>query len=146
MTQRSPSVIASLQLRLMVPGTAALPIQADLRYAASDPYAVSITFHTGSQSPSDVVQWIFARTLLSEGVLAPCGEGDVQVWPSTNGGQQVVCLSLSSPSGRALFEVAQNDLTSFLLDTFTAVPIGSEGNHVDVEGELTLLLWAEPET
>lgn len=146
MTQRSPSVMSSLQLRLLVPGTAALPIQADLRYEVSDPYAVSITFHTGSQAPGDVVQWTFARTLLSEGVLAPTGEGDVQVWPSTTSGTPVVCLSLSSPSGRALFEVAQNDLTSFLLDTFSAVPVGSEGAHVDVDGELALLLWAQPET
>ena len=70
----------------------------------------------------------------------------MQVWPSTNGGTQVVCLSLSSPSGRALFEVAQNELTSFLLDTFSTVPIGSEGDHVDIDSEFALLLWAEPET
>nr|MDQ3611294.1 SsgA family sporulation/cell division regulator [Actinomycetota bacterium] len=64
MTTRPTSVSAHLQLRLLVPGTAALPVRADLRYDVSDPYAVQISFHTSSQSRGDVVQWTFARQLL----------------------------------------------------------------------------------
>ena len=147
MTTRPTSVSSELQLRLVVPGAASLPVRADLDYDVTDPYAVTVSFHTGSGSGGDVVQWTFARQLLSDGVTVPAGEGDVQVWPSTgNNGGAVVCLSLSSPSGRALFEVPLSDLVEFLGRTYDAVPTGAEGAHVDVDAELALLLWAEPET
>ena len=148
MTTRPTSVSSELQLRLVVPGAASLPVRADLDYDVSDPYAVTVSFHTGTGAGgSDVVQWTFARQLLSDGVSVPAGEGDVQVWPSTaQSGGAVVCLSLSSPSGRALFEVPLGDLVDFLGRTYDAVPTGAEGDHVDVESELALLLWAEPET
>ena len=146
MTTRPTSVSAHLQLRLLAPGTAALPVRADLRYDACDPYAVQISFHTGPESRGDVVQWTFARQLLSSGVAAPAGEGDVKVWPSPGSGPAVVCLALSSPSGRALFEVPLVDLVQFLGQTYEAVPSGAESTYVDVDAELALLLWAEPET
>lgn len=148
MTTRPTSVSSELQLRLVVPGAASLPVRADLDYDVTDPYAVTVSFHTGTGSAtSDVVQWTFARQLLSDGVTVPAGEGDVQVWPSTGAsGGAVVCLSLSSPSGRALFEVPLSDLVEFLGRTYDAVPTGAESDHVDVEAELALLLWAEPET
>jgi hypothetical protein len=139
--------MSELQLRLVVPGAASLPVRADLAYDITDPYAVQVSFHTGSGAGGgDVVQWTFARQLLSDGVSVPAGEGDVQVWPSTGDGESVVCLSLSSPSGRALFEVPLGDLVEFLGRTYQAVPTGGESDHVDVDAELALLLWAEPET
>ena len=146
MSTRPTSVSSELQLRLVVPGAAALPVRADLDYDVADPYAVQVSFHTGSGGAGDVVQWTFARALLSEGVAAPAGEGDVQVWPSTGATGAVVCLSLSSPSGRALFEVPLAELVEFLGRTYEAVPTGAESEHVDVDAELALLLWAEPET
>ena len=148
MTTRPTSVSSELQLRLVVPGAASLPVRAGLDYDITDPYAVTVSFHTGNGAPGgDVVQWTFARQLLSDGVTVPAGEGDVQVWPSTgHSGEAVVCLSLSSPSGRALFEVPLPDLVEFLGRTYEAVPTGAESDHVDVDAELALLLWAEPET
>ena len=146
MTTRPDTVSSELQLRLVVPGTPSLPVRADLRYEPSDPYAVQVAFHTSTAGSGDVVEWTFARDLLSEGIDLPCGEGDVQVWPSSRASSTVVCLSLSSPSGRALFEVPLRALGDFLARTYDAVPAGSEADHVDVDGELALLLWAEPET
>ena len=146
MTTRPTSVSSELQLRLVVPGTASLPVRADLLYDTADPYAVQVSFHTGAASSGDVVQWTFARQLLSDGIAAPAGEGDVQVWPSSSTAGAVVCLSLSSPSGRALFEVPLAELADFLGRSYAAVPTGSESAHVDVDAELALLLWAEPET
>ncbi len=146
MTTRPTSVSSALHLRLVVPGAASLPVLADLDYDTSDPYAVKVSFHTGSASSGDVVQWTFARQLLTDGMAVPAGEGDVQVWPSSTAGSSVVCLSLSSPSGRALFEVPLTDLAEFLGRTYAAVPTGSEADFVDVDAELALLLWAEPET
>ncbi len=141
---RPTNVQADLQLRLVVAGAAPLPVRAGLGYDAADPYAVQVCFHTGSSGDGEVVEWTFARSLLSEGVAAPSGDGDVQVWPSSSGPLPVVCLSLSSPSGRALFEVPLPELVEFLAQTYEAVPTGAESDHVDVDAELALLLWAEP--
>ena len=141
---RPTCVQADLQLRLVIAGSVPLPVRAGLRYDALDPYAVQVSFHTGAPGDGDVVEWTFARALLSEGVSAPSGDGDVQVWPSSSGGLPVVCLSLSSPSGKALFEVPLPELVEFLAQTYAAVPTGCESDHVDVDAELALLLWAEP--
>jgi hypothetical protein len=142
MSTRPDSVTASLELRLVVPGNASLPVMAELAYDQSDPYAIRIAFHTGG---TDVVEWTFARSLLTDGVTHPVGEGDVQVWPSHAGGKPIVCLSLSSPSGRALFEAPLAQLVEFLTKTYAVVPTGNESDHVDVEAELALLLWSGPE-
>ena len=145
MTTRPMSVCAELDLRLVVPGSSSLPVRAELRYDVNDAYAVQVAFQTGtSGGPHDVVEWTFGRQLLGDGVGSAAGEGDVQVWPSTSSGESVVCLSLSSPTGRALFEVPLRALVSFLGRTYDAVPAGSEGVHLDLDAELALLLWAEP--
>ena len=146
MMPRPITVSTELQLRLVVPGAASLPVRAGLRYDVTDPYAVQVSFHTSSSSDREIVDWTFARQLLTDGVAAPVGEGDVQVWPSASAGQPVVCLSLCSPSGKALFEVPLPELVDFLGQTYAAVPTGCESEHVDVEAELALLLWVEPET
>jgi len=143
MSTRPDSVISDLELRLVVPGSPSLPVRAELAYEHSDPYAVRIGFHTGAD---DIVEWTFARALLTDGVTHPVGEGDVQVWPSHSAGQPVVCLSLSSPSGRALFEAPLANLVEFLTKTYAVVPTGSESDYVDVEAELALLLWSGPES
>ncbi len=141
---RPTCVSADLQLRLVIAGSVPLPVRAGLHYDVLDPYAVQVSFHTGTGGDGEIVGWTFARSLLSEGVTAPSGDGDVQVWPSTSSGLHVVCLSLSSPSGQALFEVPLPELVAFLGQTYSAVPSGSESEHVDVDAEMALLLGAEP--
>jgi len=140
MSTRPDSVTAEIELRLVVPGSPSLPVMADLTYDHADPYAVRVAFHTGGP---DVVEWTFARALLTDGVTHPVGEGDVQVWPSQSNGRPVVCISLSSPSGRAMFETPLTQLVEFLTKTYAVVPTGSESDYVDVEAELALLLWSE---
>lgn len=89
--------------------------------------------------------WTFARTLLTEGTTSAAGEGDVRVWPETGVQGPTMCLSLFSPSGKALFEVPLTELMEFLARTYEAVPAGSESAHVDIDAGLGLLLWAQPE-
>lgn len=129
-------VSAELDLRLLVPG-ASLPVRAGLRYHVSDPYAMTVEFRT-SEEP---VVWTFARQLLTEGVTRMVGDGDVKVWPSRDGGERLVCIALSSPSGRALFEAPLGDVVTFLTRTYELVPTGTEGDHLDLDSELALLLW-----
>jgi Streptomyces sporulation and cell division protein, SsgA len=139
MSTRPETVTAEIELRLVVPGNPSLPVAADVRYDVADPYAVRVAFHTGG---ADLVEWTFARQLLTDGTTRPVGEGDVQVWPAQNSARPCVNLSLSSPSGRALFELPMVNLVEFLSRTYNAVPTGTESEHVDVDAELALLLWS----
>ncbi len=145
-----PAMVRSeMVLSLVVPGATTIPVRAELSYDVADPYAVTVGFHTGSVADgpvSDVVQWTFARQLLTDGVTGPVGQGDVQVWPTQGRDAAGVSLSLSSPSGKAMFEIPLPELVEFLSLTYAAVPTGAESDHVDVDAELALLLWAEPET
>jgi hypothetical protein len=143
MSTRPAAVTADLDLRLVVPGSNALPVLASIVYDAADPYAVQVTFHTGGDRGT--VEWRFARQLLTDGVTRLVGDGDVKVWPTRSAGAAAVCLSLSSPSGEALFEASLTELVEFLTRSYAAVPTGSEGDYLDIDAELALLLWTDPD-
>ncbi len=141
---RIASVHTELELRLVVPGGPSLPVVAGLRYESADPWAVRVAFQTGARtedgSNDGVVEWMFARQLLTDGVAKTVGEGDVRVWPSASGDSRVVNLAMASPSGSALFEIDRDALVEFLQQTYLAVPTGSEEDVVDLDAELALLL------
>jgi hypothetical protein len=130
-------VSTEIVFRLVVSDGPDRAVHATLRYLPHDPYAVRVGFHTGS---TEIVEWTFARSLLSDGVTHPVGDGDVQVWPTDNAEQAGVCLALSSPSGRALFEAPLPRVVAFLTQTYALVPNGSEGGFVNVDAELASLL------
>ena len=135
------TVRAELELRLVVPGGPSLPVLADLRYAADDPWAVRVAFQVGSGQDGDgTVEWMFARQLLTEGIAGAVGEGDVRVWPSVSGRERVINLAMASPSGSALFEIDRDALVEFLQQTYLAVATGTEEDVVDLDAELALLL------
>lgn len=144
--RRTATVTAELALALVAPDGQGLPVAAVLRYETVDPYAVRVGFRTGAD---EVVEWTFARQLLTEGVTGRVGEGDVQVWPVSDttplGDEAAICLSLCSPSGAALFEAPVGAVVEFLSRTYCAVPVGSESDFVDVDAELALLLWTGAE-
>ncbi len=133
------TVHAELELSLVVPGGPSLPVLADLRYSADDPWAVRVAFQTGGEGDG-VVEWMFARQLLTDGIAGTVGEGDVRVWPSMTNGERVVNLAMASPSGSALFEIDRDSLVEFLQKTYLAVPTGTEEDVVDLDAELSLLL------
>ena len=136
---RIATVRTELELRLVVPGGPSLPVLADLRYSADDPWAVRVAFQTRVEGDG-VVEWMFARQLLTDGISATAGEGDIRVWPATSGGERVINLAMASPSGSALFEIDRDEVVEFLQQTYLAVPTGSEGEVVDIDAELALLL------
>lgn len=143
MSARHPATVtAELELALVAPDGQGLPVPAVLRYESVDPYAVHVGFRTGAD---EIVEWTFARQLLGDGITRRVGEGDVQVWPlgpsETRGHESVVCLSLCSPSGAALFEAPLGAVATFLSRTYGTCPVGSESDFVDVDAELALLLW-----
>lgn len=137
MSTRPATVTADIDLRLVVPGSTALPVLASISFDATDPYAVQVVFHTGGDRGT--VEWRFARQLLTDGVTRLVGDGDVKVWPTRSQGAAAVCLSLSSPSGEALFEASLTELVEFLTRTYAAVPTGSESDFLDIDAELARL-------
>jgi hypothetical protein len=126
-----------LELRFILSAERSVPVPARLSYRSNDPYAVHITFHTDSAQP---VSWMFSRDLLVEGVFRPCGEGDVRVWPTKVEGRGVVLMALSSPDGDALLQAPAAQLSAWLERTLRAVPPGSEGERLGIDGTLDQLL------
>src|SRR5487761_381109 len=123
----STTVSAELGLRLVVPQQTIVPLVASLYYNGTDPYAVRMAFHVGTDEP---VEWIFARDLLAAGMAEPAGEGDVRAWPSSGDGdsdgdgpgdgETVLNIVLSSPFGQANFEAPMTAMAEFLHRTYDA--------------------------
>ena len=134
----SSTASAEVGLRLVVPDRTTVPLLATLEYAADDPYAIRVAFHVGDDDP---VEWIFARELLTVGVVRRAGDGDVQVWPGDDTGEGGLNLSLSSPFGTAHFEAPLAPLNDFLNRTYEIVAAGRESDFIDIEAELDDLLW-----
>ncbi|MFD1831819.1 SsgA family sporulation/cell division regulator [Streptomyces desertarenae] len=128
-----------LALDLVLSPERSTTVPARLTYHVRDPYAVHITFDALSDRP---VRWTFARELLLEGVLRPCGQGDVRVWPAAVEGRGVVCVALSSPAGDALLRAPAKAVTAWLERTLRAVPPGREGGHLGLDEGLERLLAA----
>ncbi|NGO15307.1 SsgA family sporulation/cell division regulator [Streptomyces sp. HC44] len=126
-----------LEIELVLSPEHSIPVPARLRYRSDDPYAVHITFHVDSARP---VNWTFARELLVEGVFRACGDGDVRVWPTKAGGRSVVVMALSSPDGDALLKAPAAQVSAWLERTLRAVPPGSEGGRLGIDGGLVELL------
>jgi Streptomyces sporulation and cell division protein, SsgA len=148
----STTISAELGLRLVIPQQTIVPLVASLYYSGSDPYAVRMAFHVGTDDP---VEWIFARDLLATGIESRQGEGDVHVWPSAGscteaGGLDVIGatgtegtvlnIELSSPFGQAHFEAPARAMSAFLQRTYQIVPAGQETDYIDIETELNDLL------
>jgi Streptomyces sporulation and cell division protein, SsgA len=147
----STTISAELGLKLVVPQQTIVPLVASMYYSGSDPYAVRMAFHVGTDEP---VEWIFARDLLAAGIESRQGEGDVQVWPSAvsvaesgdldligtaepqGAPGKVLNIELSSPFGQARFEAPAEAMSAFLQRTYQIVPAGQESRFIDIETEL----------
>jgi hypothetical protein len=132
----APALCSTVQLRL-VTADDSLPVPAELRYDPADPFAVTVCLRAQG---SVEVDWVVAREVLATGLRTPAGDGDLGVWPSTSNGDEVVCLSLSSPDGEALLYGPQEDVALFLTRTYAAVPPGKESAFLDIDGLVERLL------
>ena len=134
------TVTQSVQLELIDPSGTATPIEAELRYDATDPFAVTTVFMTGHSE----VRWTFGRELLAEGLYEPAGDGDVHVWPCLDSrGHAVVIIELCSPDGEALVQARSGDLRSFVDRMSKVVKPGTESDLVDVDAAITAIFAAE---
>jgi hypothetical protein len=126
-----------LEMQLVLSPERSIPVPVRLAYRTTDPYAVHIIFHVGSETP---VNWTFARELIVEGVFRPCGNGDVRIWPTKVGGRSVICLALSSPDGDALLEAPSSPVAAWLERTLRMVAPGTEHEQLSLDDGLSRLL------
>jgi Streptomyces sporulation and cell division protein, SsgA len=134
------AVTQPVTLELIDATGASTPIEAELHYNPTDPYAVTTVFMTGHSQ----VRWTFGRDLLTEGLYEPSGDGDVHVWPCLDAdGHAVVIIELCSPDGEALVQAKTGDLRAFVDRTSKAVQPGSESEHIDVDATIHAILTAE---
>jgi len=141
-------VWAEQELWLIGPEDMIVPLTAEWSYSSQDPYAVMMSLDTGADHP---VQWSFARDLLTAGLLAPAGMGDVQVWPAAasaaaldddeaGSGEKILNIALGSPDGSARFETGAAGIEAFLARTFKLVPAGQESGFLNIDAGLVELL------
>ncbi|HEX4815688.1 MAG TPA: SsgA family sporulation/cell division regulator [Nonomuraea sp.] len=137
----APAVVTQpVALELIDTAGTATPIEAELRYDPTDPYAVTTVFKTGSSH----VRWTFGRELLAEGLYEPAGDGDVHVWPCLDSaGHAVVIIELCSPDGEALVQARTGDLQTFVERMNQAVARGSESDLVDIDAAIAAIFAAE---
>jgi hypothetical protein len=125
---QSACVEGELELFLRLSSELAVPFTAHFAYRTDDPYAVHVVFDLGIQEP---VRWVFARELITAGMIGPVGQGDVLVWPVRE--RAVCCLSLAPLEGHALVEMPAGTLTKWLRRTHRLVPPGCEEQFLDLD-------------
>ncbi|QLE74733.1 SsgA family sporulation/cell division regulator [Streptomyces rectiverticillatus] len=127
----------AVQARLIASAPQDRAVPAQLRYVPSDPFAVHIAFPPVASLDGADVEWVFARETLACGLIAPTGGGDVHVWPC---GPDRTVLEFHAVEGVAMVQIGTAELRRFLARSYALVPAGSEGGHLDVDGDLAALL------
>lgn len=116
-----------------------LPVRVILSWDDRDPVAMTVVFQTG-KVPSEDPTWIFARSLLADGLITETGCADVKVSPPVKGRMRIV---LDSPSGHAEFTTAAGPIQRFLNETYSVIAGECEYADVDVDAALADLLDRE---
>lgn len=129
-------IVCRTSIHVTVAGEVPVPLPAELRYTAADPYAVCLSLGAPT-APS--VDWVFARSLLTQGLHRPTGRGDVVVFPRRPQTPDSIRVLLRTRAGAALLEVASAPVTAFLRRTEALVPPGTEHHHIDVDRVVELL-------
>ncbi|GAB2997433.1 SsgA family sporulation/cell division regulator [Streptomyces pseudoechinosporeus] len=130
------SVVHAVTVYVGVTDELPVPLPAELHYDSTDPYAVLLSLGAPETSPVD---WVFARTLLMEGLRRPTGTGDVLVIPRHRYRPRAVHIVLRSARGAALIEIAAAEVSAFLEQTVALVPPGTETLLVDLDRALAEL-------
>jgi hypothetical protein len=131
-------VAHELPVRLVVSHDLSVSMCVALRYEADDPYAVRAAFHP--LGPGRTVEWFLSRDMLAQALSEHTGHGDVRMWPAGGSGRDALYIALSSPAGSALLELPTQQVESFLRETQSVVPPGTESSRLDLDTELAQLL------
>ncbi|MDX2681447.1 SsgA family sporulation/cell division regulator [Streptomyces soliscabiei] len=135
------SVTHEVVVHVVVAHEPPVSLPAELRYDSTDPYAVCLSLGVTSIG---TVDWVFARSLLSEGLRRPAGVGDVLVLPRHRCHRNSVRIVVRSRQGSAVLDIAASAVTAFLEQSDMVVPPGAEGPHIDLD-RLVAELMADSE-
>jgi hypothetical protein len=126
-----------LDMELVSPVGEPVTVPTRLLYTSQDPLSVQFLFHDLLRGP---VPWVFARKLLTMGMLAPSGHGDVRIWPTGTGPEALMHLALSSPDGYAHMTASLTAVEHWLCRTYQLVPASRETEALDLETHLNRFL------
>ncbi|WP_369240079.1 SsgA family sporulation/cell division regulator [Streptomyces sp. R21] len=142
------SISFPLEIDVTAAGRPPIPLPAEFRYERSDPYAVCLALGAPTTASVD---WVFARSLLAEGLRRPAGIGDVQVTPRRHSAaghpspSDTVRILLRTRDGAAAtLEVRASAVTAFLRRTDVMVAPGTEHHHLDLDRVTTRLTAGGP--
>jgi len=133
------TVTESTIMELLDESGFSLPLETELQYDASDPYAAVVVFNTERGR----ITWSFGRDLLIGGLHEPTGDGDVHVWPTVDSAhRQVVMIELTAVDGCALVQAPVEDVRRFTERITALVAPGTESDHLNLDAEINALLGA----
>ncbi|MCW2778320.1 MAG: sporulation and cell division protein SsgA [Frankiales bacterium] len=138
-TARPDTATRGLGALLRVPGLPDVGLPALLRYSAADPFAVRLVLllegldEPGAEAGPESVEWVFSRSLLTDGLLAPAGAGDVRVQVQDH----EVSVELA---GSATVLLPLEGLVEFLAASYDVVPTGAESLALPLDQALAALL------
>ncbi|GHK03953.1 SsgA family sporulation/cell division regulator [Streptomyces sp. NPDC003753] len=135
-TEDERSVVHRTEMIVSVADEPPIPLPAELRYDMSDPYAVRLSLGAPGV-PS--VDWVFARSLLADGVRRSAGIGEVVVIPPHRCHPDTLRILLRTRTGAAVLEAGIRAVTAFLRRADTMVPPGTEHRHIDLDGVVARL-------
>jgi hypothetical protein len=128
-------VTQEISLRTFACGTE-YELTAVLSYDAGEPHEVRMTFYDGLEEPN---VWVFARSLLAEGLSTPAGQGLVETWPAGDG--QNIVISLRPAKGnRAEFTASAVSVACFLEATYGLVAPDAEPGRPDIDAGIAAIL------
>jgi hypothetical protein len=130
-------VVCRVTVTVGLPAERPVPLPAELGYDAGDPYAVRLSLGVPEIQQID---WVFARSLLEEGMHRPAGVGSVLVSPQRQHPRHFVRIVLRSTTGVARIQVSADEARDFLRRSHELVPSGAESQHIDVDRLLTGLM------
>jgi len=122
-------------LRLLARGQE-VPVPARFCYHEREPFEVRAVL--GAGPAAEPAEWVFARSLLADGMHGPAGAGDVRTRPSAD--HQHLVIELSSPFSTARFEVPAAEVALFLNAAFTLVPDGAEPPRDDIDAGIAAII------
>ncbi|GGJ70765.1 SsgA family sporulation/cell division regulator [Streptomyces brasiliensis] len=137
MNEPATSVVCAVTVTVAVPGEPTVVMPAELCYDVADPYAARLSLGAPEMEPVD---WVFARSLLAEGMHRPAGVGRVLVSPPHRCHRHSVRVVVRSTSSAARIEVPSVEAGEFLRRSYALVPDGAESLYIDVDRELAALM------
>ncbi|MEK8145771.1 SsgA family sporulation/cell division regulator [Streptomyces sp. M10(2022)] len=127
----------SVQARMVASAPRMETLPATLQYDRGNPFAVRMAFPAPATLEGTEVSWEFSRELLTAGMEASSGVGDVRVRPF---GYERTVLEFHATEGIAMVHVRTAELRRFLKRAHELVPAGEEYRFLDLDRDLTDLL------